>query len=185
MRFLLAGILIAAALASTGCYYYSYQYAAKEVIEDTPWKISFNLISVDALTPVNEGGPGMFDAGAETLFFYTVCLKETDTTTNPRLDMEVRNVTVRYRGDTIWTPLSQHGIASVPDQHVGATSVNHCWEFGPLRVPVPRPDTLYFAQDILVYYSDSHEDLKEFHYETAARLHRYRYWNLIEFLRGT
>jgi hypothetical protein len=110
--------------------------------------------------------------------YYSCALEEADTARNRRLDFFVDSVRAAY-GESGWLTLLQ---TREWTDRTCDRRVNQGKEFGPMRIPKPRPDTIYVDQVVTVRYRDTGETLARFHYSVKGVLKRIRYWYLQEFL---
>jgi hypothetical protein len=167
-RAVTTGVLMTVvAVILSGCAYSRWYYATidKPIRHDT-WSLE---------SMVRNANP---ESDTSATLYYNCILVEADTAGNRRLDIVVDSVRVSY-GNSGWLTLPQ---SEAWTTLICETRVRQGREFGPIRIPKPRPDTLVVDQIVTVNYRDTGETLTRFRYRVKAALTRIRYWYLEEFL---
>lgn len=183
-------MLVLICLLISGCTYSHWNYFPfPESIEHPDWEIesSFHSISYYQQHFDEEGDELKTDEG-DTLFVYTITLSEPKTTPSRQFSIEVDNVAVsferanislnipRFESPRILPSTGFHEMPAVYDTYV---------RFGPIRIPKPRPESLFVTQDIVVRNTVTLEEVERLHITTVAKLKRYRFDRFTMILEGT
>ena len=171
--------------ACVGCGYSRWSYrTSPATVHGATYYFQFYVFSIDSIVPKRDSaGNPIQRAAADTTYMYHVAFVQESVASGHRLTMEVRDVYASF-ADSL-KPLQLEKVRhSLYEDDAKAGAAVYTEVFGPLRIPVPRPDTITIDQYIVVLDSMTGERIDEFRQTVKCSLGEKRDSLFKEFLRG-
>ncbi|MEZ5358835.1 MAG: hypothetical protein R3F48_08380 [Candidatus Zixiibacteriota bacterium] len=168
MRVKMWVVLIGLLVLFLGCAYSRWIYSMRQDPHNNEvWRIEYFC------SPQNN---------ASTSFKYSIIFCELDTLTNPRFEIVINKVKTHFTNSNNDTNLLileiVDSVKQVQEQQV-AYSVFYSEQF---KISKPRPDTLYFEQDITIKLKETGEVVANYHQTNIGTPKRFRRWYIIDLL---